>query len=112
MSFFKKNLPSKIFVFGIILGSFLSVTFLNYYINVEILRSEPSQGKFMSYSFTHDNLDRTYDVFVPDSLKKNTSVIFVFHGSYGTSEGMREATGFDFEYLAQEKGFLVVYPQG
>ena len=25
---------------------------------------------------------------------------------------MREATGFDFEYLAQEKGFLVVYPQG
>ncbi len=112
MSFFKKNLPSKIFVFGIILGSFLSVTFLNYYINVEILRSEPSQGKFISYSFTHDNLDRTYDVFVPDSLKKNTSVIFVFHGSYGTSEGMREATGFDFEYLAQEKGFLVVYPQG
>ena len=83
MSFFKKNLPSKIFVFGIILGSFLSVTFLNYYINVEILRSEPSQGKFISYSFTHDNLDRTYDVFVPDSLKKNTSVIFVFHGSYG-----------------------------
>lgn len=25
---------------------------------------------------------------------------------------MRGATGFDFEYLAQEKGFLVVYPQG
>ena len=89
MSFFKKNLSTKIFVFGIILGSFLSINFLNYYINVEILRSEPKQGKFISYSFNHDNLDRSYDVFVPDSLKKNTPVFFVFHGSYGTSEGMR-----------------------
>jgi polyhydroxybutyrate depolymerase len=25
---------------------------------------------------------------------------------------MRSSTGYDFEYLAQEKGFLVVYPQG
>ena len=84
----------------------------SYYINIEILRSEPTQGKFKSYSLTHDNLERTYDVFVPDSLKKNAPVFFIFHGSYGTSAGMRGATGFDFEYLAQEKGFLVVYPQG
>ena len=114
MNFFKKSLSSKffIFIFGIILGSFLSVTFLNHYINIEILRPEPAQGKLKSYSLTHDNLDRTYDVFVPDSLKKNAPVFFIFHGSYGTSAGMRGATGFDFEYLAQEKGFLVVYPQG
>ena len=103
MNFFKKSLSSKffIFIFGIILGSFISVTFLNYYINIEILRSEPTQGKFKSYSLTHDNLGRTYDVFVPDSLKKNAPVFFIFHGSYGTSAGMRGATGFDFEYLAR-----------
>ena len=91
MNFFKKSLSSKffIFIFGIILGSFLSVTFLNHYINIEILRPEPAKGKLKSYSLTHDNLGRTYDVFVPDSLKKNAPVVFIFHGSYGTSTGMR-----------------------
>ena len=87
---------------GLILGAFLSVSFLNYYLNVETSRDVPSAGKHKSFSFIYDDLDRSYDVYVPKSLKKNAPVFFVFHGSYGTSQVMREATGYDFEYLAKK----------
>ena len=114
MTLFIKYFFSKtFFIFiGLLVGAYLSVSFVNYYFNVETSRDAPLSGEHKSFSFTYDELDRSYDVYVPKSLKKNAPVFFVFHGSYGTSQVMREATGYDFEYLAEENGFLVVYPQG
>ena len=110
----KKIIASNYFLFfiGIVFGIYLALAVLSYYTTAEVLRDPPSQGTYKTYSFTHDDLTRTYDVYIPSSLKNDAPAFFAFHGSRGSAEGMRVFTGYDFEYLAEEKGFLVVYPQG
>ena len=110
----KKIIASNYFIFliGIFIGIYFAIAVLKYYTTIEVFRAPPTQGNYKTYSFTHDDLIRTYDVYIPSTLKKNTSVFFLFHASRGNSKDMRSSTGYDFEYLAQEKGFLVVYPQG
>ena len=110
----KKIIASNYFIFliGIFIGIYFAIAVLKYYTTIEVFRAPPTQGNYKTYSFTHDDLIRTYDVYIPSTLKKNTSVFFLFHASRGNSKDLRSSTGYDFEYLAEEKGFLVVYPQG
>lgn len=114
MILLKKIFVSNYFIFliGIFIGIYFAIVVLKYYTTTEVFRAPPTQGNYKTYSFTHNDLIRTYDVYIPSTLKKNTSVFFLFHASRGNSKDMRNSTGYDFEYLAQEKGFLVVYPQG
>ena len=110
----KKIFVSNYFIFliGIFIGIYFAIAVLKYYTSTEVFRAPPTQGNYKTYSFMHDDLNRTYDVYIPSTIKKNASVFFLFHASRGNSKDMRSSTGYDFEYLAQEKGFLVVYPQG
>ena len=55
-------------------------------------------------------LERTFAYYIPSNLKQNCPVIMSCHGAYWNHEVMRRATGFDFEKLADEFGFIVVYP--
>ena len=114
MILLKKIFVSNYFIFliGIFIGIYFAIAVLKYYTTTEVFRAPPTQGNYKTYSFTHDDLTRTYDVYIPSTLKKNASVFFLFHASRGNSKDMRSSTGYDFEYLAEEKGFLVVYPQG
>ncbi|MDG2060667.1 MAG: PHB depolymerase family esterase [SAR86 cluster bacterium] len=99
------------FLFGLCLGFLFTISYLNS-LTGKVFRDPPSQGSFESFKTTHDGLERSFDVYIPSTLSINPPAIFVFHGSFGKSEDMRWITGYDFEYLAEEKGFLVVYPQG
>ena len=114
MILLKKIFVSNYFIFliGIFVGIYFAIAVLRYYTTTEVFRAPPTQGNYKTYSFTHDDLTRTYDVYIPSTLKKNASVFFLFHASRGNSKDMRSSTGYDFEYLAEEKGLLVVYPQG
>ena len=114
MILLKKIFVSNYFIFliGIFIGIYFAIAVLKYYTSTEVFRAPPTQGNYKTYSFMHDDLNRTYDVYIPSTIKKNASVFFLFHASRGNSKDMRSSTGYDFEYLAQEKGFLVVYPQG
>ena len=114
MILLKKIFVSNYFIFliGIFIGIYFAIAVLKYYTTTEVFRAPPTQGNYKTYSFMHDDLNRTYDVYIPSTIKKNASVFFLFHASRGNSKDMRSSTGYDFEYLAQEKGFLVVYPQG
>jgi len=57
-------------------------------------------------------MDRTYVQYVPRNLKPNSPLLFVFHGSGGDGQGMREITGEEFDTLADANSFVVVYPDG
>jgi len=59
---------------------------------------------------TVDGLDRTYLLHVPANLPAHPALILAFHGGGGTAAGMEKLTGFDA--LADERGFIMVYPQG
>lgn len=100
------------FIIGVFLGAVTSYFFIFSYINVHPSKDIPTTGKYETFSLVHDGITRSYDVYTPRNFEAKSPVFFVFHGSFGTSEVMRLATGYDFEYLAEEKGFLVVYPQG
>ncbi len=65
-----------------------------------------------SSTITVDGLERTYEFYAPASVKANqaTSLVIALHGGGGQGRGMRRLTGFNA--LADEKGFLVVYPDG
>lgn len=57
-------------------------------------------------------LERRYLLYVPARAAGAPPLVIVFHGSMGTAEGMRAATGYGFDRLADRDGFVVAYPQG
>ncbi len=69
-------------------------------------------GTVTRHELAVKGLQRTYLQYVPRNLKPNAPLLFVFHGSGGDGEGMREITGEEFDMLADTNGFVVVYPDG
>jgi len=63
-------------------------------------------------SMVHDDLEREYLIFVPDSYNQSlaTPMMLNFHGFAGTaSDYMRYA---DMRSVAESENFILVYPQG
>ncbi len=60
-------------------------------------------------SWTHDGHERYYRIHVPEKYdgKSPVPLVFCFHGGGGTAEG---ASQMGFSPLADQKGFIVVYP--
>lgn len=60
-------------------------------------------------SITHENLERTYTVYIPASVSsRNAPLIIALHGSGNSSQDMMNRS--EFHLLAEEKGFIVVFP--
>jgi polyhydroxybutyrate depolymerase len=56
--------------------------------------------------------DRRYFLYRPRAVAADAHLVLVLHGSGGTAERIRGFTGYTFERLADEHGFLLVYPEG
>jgi len=56
--------------------------------------------------------ERSFFVYEPRDLKPGSPLLFMFHGGGGDGGSAREATGGEFELLADRYGFVVVYPNG
>ena len=59
-----------------------------------------------------DGRIRHYLAYIPDNLPLNVPLLFVFHGSLGCPQQMRELTAYRFERLADQHKFIVIYPEG
>jgi polyhydroxybutyrate depolymerase len=57
-------------------------------------------------------LDRSYLLYVPERRVAKPPLLVLLHGSRQTAQDMRLATGYAFEQLADQKGFIAVYPEG
>ncbi|CAM3466720.1 Polyhydroxybutyrate depolymerase [Deinococcus saxicola] len=53
---------------------------------------------------------RPYLAVIPHDLPPNAPLLLVFHGSMQTGPGIRLASGYAFDQLAVQHGFIVVYP--
>ena len=60
------------------------------------------------YVFLHGGKERTYKLYVPERLAENAPLLFVLHGMSMTSDW---TYGRGFNELADQHGFVVVYPQ-
>jgi polyhydroxybutyrate depolymerase len=70
--------------------------------------SGTSRGSFV----TPDGRTRTYRLHVPPSLPRHRPVplLVALHGGFGSGHQFASSSGFD--HLADEQGFIVVYPDG
>ncbi len=59
---------------------------------------------------TADGRDRSYQVHTPQQLDGPAPIVLVLHGGGGNATGTRDSLGFDT--LADEHGFVAVYPNG
>ena len=58
------------------------------------------------------NRQRDYAYYLPAKLPAKAPLLFVLHGSLQTLDDMRTFSAYQFERLADEHGFILVYPQG
>jgi polyhydroxybutyrate depolymerase len=57
-----------------------------------------------------DGLKRTYRTYLPKGLAKGAPLLVVLHGSGQNGAQIRLETGYEFDRLADQHGFAVVYP--
>jgi polyhydroxybutyrate depolymerase len=65
-------------------------------------------------SIIHDNLKRTFTIYIPSFNIKSTQppLVIALHGRGGNGESMILITRKGFNKLADKDGFIVVYPDG
>jgi poly(hydroxyalkanoate) depolymerase family esterase len=66
-------------------------------------------SSFERHEYTNEAGSREYLLYVPSKLKKDASVVVYLHGCTQTADDA--ALGTRFNELAEERGFLVVYPE-
>jgi polyhydroxybutyrate depolymerase len=59
-----------------------------------------------------DGRERTYLIYIPASLPPQATLVIVLHGSAMDGARMRVCTGYEFDRLADQRGFVVLYPDG
>ncbi len=55
---------------------------------------------------------RSWIAYVPAKPAIHPALVIVLHSSMGTAERARASFGYDFDLLADQHGFIAVYPQG
>ncbi|MFG0382079.1 alpha/beta hydrolase family esterase [Pseudomonas sp. zbq_18] len=55
---------------------------------------------------------RDFAFYMPAKLPAKAPLLFVLHGSLQTIDDIRRYSAYEFERLADQHGFIVVYPQG
>ncbi len=72
--------------------------------------SNIGNGSTFNCSIVHDNIDRQFFVYIGSGYDSNSPVLFVLHGY--TSRGLWIMNYSGFQSIADDNGFIVVYPQG
>jgi polyhydroxybutyrate depolymerase len=58
------------------------------------------------------NRERSFLAYVPAKLPAGSPLVIVLHGAGMNGERMRRATGYEFDRLADERAYVVLYPDG
>ena len=58
------------------------------------------------------SMTREFLEYVPHDISPHSPLVIVLHGSLMDAKLMREWTGYEFDKLADQHGFVVVYPDG
>jgi len=68
------------------------------------------QGSLQRSTFSFDGHDRAFSYYLPAQIGQGAPVVIVLHGSGGTGERIQRATAYAFDLLADQFGFIAVYP--
>jgi polyhydroxybutyrate depolymerase len=101
----KKYLLLTLFLLGLGGGAF-------YLLGMQFPAPPELGGTLRQDSLTWDDLARDYAIYEPAELTGNPALVLVMHGSMGNPQQARSAYAYAFDQLADEHGFLVIYPHG
>ncbi len=59
-----------------------------------------------------NGVGRSFLYYAPNNLPRKAPVVFVLHGSGGNGAAIRALTNAEFERLADQNNFLIIYPDG
>lgn len=68
------------------------------------------KGKVEAMTLRIGDVDRSFLRYVPVRVKVGQPLVVVLHGTFGNGQAMRHETDFGFERLADQHGFVVLYP--
>jgi polyhydroxybutyrate depolymerase len=72
----------------------------------------PLSGRIGHGSLEHGGRTRTFLYYIPARVDPPAALVIVFHSSMGNGAQARAAFGYELDRIADEHGFLVVYPDG
>ncbi len=90
----------------------LGAALFYYYVYTPAPEPPHLSGTLTRNAFEFDGLRRSYSIYLPQDLPPNPPLVFALHGSDGSASSMRIETGYAFERLADQHGFVLVYPNG
>ncbi|MGQ5797591.1 alpha/beta hydrolase family esterase [Serratia sp. IR-2025] len=110
MSFFSKFIFCCSVIFIMATGSSQAKVFS---IEPKDMPSAPKlTGKFYNSTINNDGSERKFWAYLPADLPRNSPLVIVLHGSEMNGVSMREMTGYEFDWFADQRKFAVVYPEG
>jgi polyhydroxybutyrate depolymerase len=69
-------------------------------------------GDLVEGSLEHEGRARSWHAYLPARRAGRPALVFVLHGSGGDWKQARGGYAYDFDLLAEEHGFLAIYPDG
>lgn len=69
-----------------------------------------SSQRIERHSIQIGDRERSYLLYTPANLGPGAPLVLVLHGMFMNAQWMREFTGYGFESLADQHGFVVAYP--
>ena len=83
-----------------------------YYWYTPKVEEPPLLGQLYEYDIEVGQDDRRFRAYVPANVKPAAPLVFVLHGSLRRGDLMRTSTAYRFDQLADQYGFVVLYPDG
>lgn len=102
---------TKIFLIIVIVLLMGAATY-SYFVYSAIPAEPKLSGKIYRQNIQVGNLDRNYLSYIPRKLSSGPGIIFAMHGTGMNAISMRQWSGYELDKLADQYGFIVVYPNG
>lgn len=82
------------------------------YLHIQYPEAPDTAGVIKKQSFSLDGINRTLQYYQPAHRVAHPALVFVLHGSVGNGERIRKLLGYGLERIAEQEGFILVYPDG
>ena len=100
-------------IISITLGIIASIALLLAYYGYSPSVSRPDlSGELRSDTIVIDDIQRSYSFYLPNNLPDQPALVFMLHGSSQSVDDIRAYTAYQFEQLADQHKFILVYPEG
>ena len=83
-----------------------------WYLNSDEVEPPVLAGHIEQGSLLHGGRRRSWLAYIPASTPADPSLVLILHGSLGDGKSMLETTWHEFNILAEQNGFIAVYPDG